>query len=236
MIDGRATVDILLAHDGMAVEGCSLASLLAGRNVALIGDELIQFAAVEQLGPRHVRLSTLLRGRRGTEPAMAGHAAGERFILIEPSQMISTPIAIERLGVTMRVRAASAGASPDSGPDVGAIVDGRFLRPLAPAFLKAHRDEAGDVLIQWVRRDRTQWGWLDGSDAGIEAGYRYRLRLVPAGGAERVATVDGPAFAYRLADQLADHGGPVGSLMIEVAQISPQMGPGDIAARLVTLP
>lgn len=236
MIDGRATVDILLAHDGMAVEGCSLPSLLAGRNVALIGNELVQFAAVEQLGPRHVRLLTLLRGRRGTEAAMAGHAAGERFILIEPSQMISAPIAIERLGATMRVRAALSGAAPDSGPDIGTVVDGRFLRPLAPAFLNARRDGAGDILIEWIRRDRTQWGWLDGGDADAEAGYRYRLRLAPAGGSERVATVDGPAFTYRLADQMADRGSPVDSLLVEIAQVSPRMGPGDSAARLITLP
>lgn len=236
MIDRRSWVDVLLAHDDMAVEGCALSSLLAGRNIALIGNELVQFATAEQLGPRHVRLSTLLRGRRGTEDAIAGHIAGERFVLIDTPQMISTPVAIERLGLTIRARAALFGAPTDSGPTVDIVMEGRFLRPLAPAFLTARRNESGDIVIRWVRRDRTQWGWLDGGDASAESDYRYRLRIVPSGGAERVVNVEGPAFTYGLAEQLADRGGPVGVLEIDITQIDSRLGPGATASRLFILP
>jgi hypothetical protein len=56
-------------------------AIMAGANLALIGDELIQFGRAEQLGPGLFRLSHLLRGRRGTEWAAAGHSVGDVFCL-----------------------------------------------------------------------------------------------------------------------------------------------------------
>lgn len=42
-------------------------ALLAGRNLMLVGGELIQFAEAQRIGPAQYRLSVLLRGQRGTE-------------------------------------------------------------------------------------------------------------------------------------------------------------------------
>ena len=55
------------------------AAPVGGANLAMLGEELIQFGTAEQTGPSTFRLSRLLRGRRGSEWAMAGHALGERF-------------------------------------------------------------------------------------------------------------------------------------------------------------
>ena len=64
------------------------AALALGRNLALIGRELIQFEAAERTGPGSYRLGGLRRGLRGTEWAMADHVAGEPFLLIEEGRLV----------------------------------------------------------------------------------------------------------------------------------------------------
>jgi hypothetical protein len=68
---GQVEVEVLA--DSMWLESCSESAVLAGGNLALIGDEIFQFATAEALGNRRFRLSGLLRGRRGTELAVATH-------------------------------------------------------------------------------------------------------------------------------------------------------------------
>ena len=54
-------------------------ALMAGANLALVGDELLQFGRAEQLGPGRFRLSRLLRGRRGTEWAARTQPSASHF-------------------------------------------------------------------------------------------------------------------------------------------------------------
>jgi hypothetical protein len=57
-------------------------AVLNGANVCVIGDEVLQFQTATLIGDNQYRLSRLLRGRLGTEWAIAGHVAGERFIML----------------------------------------------------------------------------------------------------------------------------------------------------------
>jgi hypothetical protein len=102
--DRDATLDILLLSDRMWLESRSEQSVLAGANLALIGDELVQFTRAEAIAPRTFRLSGLLRGRRGREAPVAGHLAGERFVLIDEAAMLACPLPVELAGATIRVR------------------------------------------------------------------------------------------------------------------------------------
>src|SRR3546814_1638822 len=88
--DDAATMEVELLAEGMVLTGASDDALLRGANLCLAGDELLQFGRAEQWGARHYRLSHLLRGRRGTEWAMAAHDIGEPFMLIEADSL--TPV------------------------------------------------------------------------------------------------------------------------------------------------
>src|SRR3546814_573028 len=110
--DDRNAVEVELDHEGMWLEGRADESLLAGANLALIDDELVQFGHVEQLGGHRFRLSRLLRGRRGTEWASADHEAGGRFILIEPAVTGVTDLPVSRLGSSIRFRGTGPGEDP----------------------------------------------------------------------------------------------------------------------------
>src|SRR5690606_242236 len=73
LFDLAGSVEVELLHAAMMLHDADTAGLVAGRNLALLGDELIQFGRAEPLGSARWRLSRLTRGRRGTEWAIAGH-------------------------------------------------------------------------------------------------------------------------------------------------------------------
>ena len=89
LIDLARTVDVQLIGAGWLESRDDLA-LANGDNLALLGQELIQFGAAEPLGEGRFRLSRLLRGRRGTEWAAALHETEEPFALIDPDMVAAT--------------------------------------------------------------------------------------------------------------------------------------------------
>jgi hypothetical protein len=219
------SVDIELLADNLWLESRSAASVIAGANLALLGSELIQFSTAEALGPRRFRLSGLLRGRLGTEVAIASHAGGERFVLIDQGRMLSFDPSLDGLGRVFRFRPAGVGDLA-----VGSIElrpAGRALCPLSPAHLTLSL-AAGDVTARWIRRSRTGFGWSDFIDAPLsEASEAYRIEVMLDGRPVRTATTAVPSFTYTMADRLADGDGALVS--IAVSQLSELVGPGDAA-------
>ena len=83
LFDRSATVTVELIASDMALSDATARKLGEGANRALLGGELLQFARAVPLGNRQWRLEALLRGRGGTESAVAGHSTGERFVLLD---------------------------------------------------------------------------------------------------------------------------------------------------------
>lgn len=82
LFDDVTALDVELLAPDMVLAGASDDALLRGANLCLLGQELLQFGRAVRLGPRQYRLSRLLRGRRGTEWAIAMHGIGEDFLLM----------------------------------------------------------------------------------------------------------------------------------------------------------
>ncbi len=223
--DAHASVDVELLADAMWLEGRTPDAVLAGGNLALIGDELVQFVTATAIGSRRFRLSGLLRGRRGSEAAIAGHAAGEGFVLIEPERLGVFDAPAEMIGRRLIVRAAGMW---DAVPVTAMLpLAARALRPLPPAALRAVPD-AGGLRATWRRRSRAGFGWTDFADAPLgEDSELYRLEVRWDGIVVRTATAAAPAFDYSAAMATAD--GVAGPFEIAVAQIGAQTGPGGFA-------
>ncbi|UZK68670.1 phage tail protein [Sphingomonas sp. S1-29] len=133
-IEDRAhTILVELAHGEMLLGHADRAALDRGANLALVGDELIQFGAAVQESARRWRLSRLWRGRLGTEAAIAGHGAGKRFALLAPESVVTIDLPLSAIGGTIRVGAVGiADAAPvEIVVPVGGI--GRAARAGAPA-------------------------------------------------------------------------------------------------------
>lgn len=216
LTDENGSIVIALLNDAMWLEGRSEAALVRGANLALLGDELIQFGNVESLGERRFRLSRLLRGRLGTEWAMAAHGPDEAFMLIGAESMRAVDPPLAALGGEARMLAAGIGDGPD-GVLALRTISGEAVRPPSPVHLAAETLANGDISLSWVRRSRRGWVWLDGGDVPLgEESEAYRLS-VRGDGFERSVTLAEPRYLYTAAEQAAD--GATGTLVIEVAQL-----------------
>ena len=217
--DRFSSVEVEVRSERDWLEGLSPKAVLAGGNLALVGDELIQFSAAQALGPRRFRLHGLLRGRRGTEAAATGHRAGVRFVLIDPQRMLAIEAPLEMLGRMGRVKAIGAGDADTEA--VTFTVAAAALRQLAPVHLTARR-VGGDLLVSWVRRSRAGFGWMDFVDAPLsEAREAFAISVMRDGRVVQQASSPVPHFVYAAADIAAD-----GGTEIRVAQCSADIGPG----------
>ncbi|MGA9583542.1 MAG: hypothetical protein WBR13_16400, partial [Allosphingosinicella sp.] len=96
-------------------------------------------------------------------------------------------------------------------------VAGETMRPPPPVHLRAERLANGDLALSWVRRSRSGWVWLSGSDTPLgEESESYRLTLA-GDGFERSVTLAAPAYLYGSAEQAAD--GLSGPLTVEIVQL-----------------
>ncbi|HEX7781170.1 MAG TPA: hypothetical protein VF509_00015, partial [Sphingobium sp.] len=219
LFDTVSRIEVEMLADWMALHPADDAALLNGANLCLIGRELLQFGTVVQTGARTFRLSRLLRGRRGTEWAMAGHAAGEALLMIDQDRLAVVPDEAVHAGATLSMLAIGIGDSVPATAEI--VVTGEALIPLPPVHLAQEGDGAGGVLVRWTRRSRVGWRWLDGVDAPLgEESERYAVRVLDGDVVVRSAETTVPTWAYDAAmasaDAIAGHAGP---LTVEIRQV-----------------
>jgi hypothetical protein len=173
LVDTRHVADVLLGHDGMTLSSADRQALDRGANLALIGDELVQFAEAIPLAAGMWRLAGLRRGRRGT--AAVSHPAGARFVLIERGALLVLPLTDARPGDRVHVAATGVGDG-GGGPQATAVLSGVSIAPPSPVALGTTDAANADALVRWTRRSRLGWNWEDGRDAPlVEEGERYRV-------------------------------------------------------------
>lgn len=209
IIDRRNAIVVAIAHAAMVLADADDAGLDAGLNLALVGNELVQFGEAEPLGGGRWRLSRLWRGRRGTEGAVGTAVAGDRFVLIDPA-MLAVRDSIAGIGADVAILA-TAPADGD-GVEAGARLTGASVLPPAPVHPRVEAAPGGGAMLRWTRRSRIGWRWLDGVDVPLgEEAERYRVRITPGTGDELTETVT-------LAE-LPLPSGLSGPVLIEVRQI-----------------
>jgi Putative phage tail protein len=216
LIDRINRVEVQLVHPGLTLADANEDALLSGANLAMIGDELLQFGRAEPLGSGRWRLSELWRGRRGTEEAVGTQAFGARFVLIEPLALTRLPAAAALDGV--RVMAVGVGDSAGVIA-LGPMVVGAGVRPFPPAHLK-WAASGNDILVRWTRRSRDGWRWRDSVEVPLgEALERYRVTKVAAGRPDLVVETSVPEWVYGPAERAADFAAGAVSATVSIVQI-----------------
>lgn len=200
------------------------------KNRALLGDEQLNFATAEDNGDGTWTLSGFKRGRRGTEWACAGHAAGERFVML--ANVDDVPQGLSEVGTELPFRAVTTGRGlAGTLPVTVAPFTGASLKPYAPCHLEAFKQADGDWLFTWVRRTRVGGAWVSGTTTPLsEASEEYEI-TVGDGVDEDTITVTSPTYTWSLADQTTLTGGEVlvEDLVWSVAQVSDAVGAGFLA-------
>lgn len=234
--DRISAIDVELLSDDMTLESATEASVLAGANLVLAGSEVLQFATTTPIGARRFRLTTLLRGRRGTEAATGQHAAGERFVVLDINRLANVDLPIDTFNAPLIVKALGPGDDIASVPPQLIMPAGMALRPLSPATLSLRRQDDGGWLVTWTRRSRAGFGWIDGIDAPLgEDSEHYRLTLSLDGIIVRVTDVTEARWMYNGTAFTADGGTRASILVVAVAQVSATVGPGTAALTTIDL-
>jgi hypothetical protein len=180
VIDRRNAIIVELAHAGMRLADADQPGLDSGMNLALIGDELIQFGEAEALGGTRWRLTQLWRGRRGTEAATGQAMPGDRFVLID-SVSLSMHDGVAAIGAAVAVLATA--PADGEGIEAEAQLSGASVLPPSPVHLRIAAEPGGATRLSWIRRSRAGWRWVDGVDAPLgEETEAYQVRIVPAAG------------------------------------------------------
>lgn len=141
-----------------------LEGMLNGENLAIIGNELIQFANSDEVSEGVWDISYLLRGRKGS--ATESHPIGSRFILLNRSTLTAVPANLSDIGRTLTFRATSFGTSVDQGVVTSITYGGISQTEREVGYLTARRD-GSNAVIEWQGIGRL------GSGAQVAHGLRF---------------------------------------------------------------
>jgi Putative phage tail protein len=192
--DLHTSAVVRLHHPDMVLKDADEAQLSAGKNIALIGQEIVQFAKAKPLGNGRYALSSFTRGLGGTEQHIDTHDPDEEFVLFEPT--VATSISPNHFTLFQAAEFAALGRD-DAMPVTAAIqVPGRALKPWQPVHLNYRFNSSGDLELVWIRRSRAGSSWVDYVE--IPLAEEVEEYLVQWGNSANnqlgVAVVDNPKF------------------------------------------
>ncbi len=216
LIDRTNVVDVQLVHSGLTLSDADKDALLSGANLAMIGDEALQFGRAATLGSGLWRLSELWRGRRGTEWAVVPHAADTPFVVIEAE-------ALARLtgsAAVANVNVMAVGVGETTGViATGPAEAGAGVRPLSPITVTIVAS-GDDRIISWTRRSRDGWRWRDAVDVPIgEESERYRVTKSGPGLPDSMVELATPGWTYGASERAADFAAGASAVNFSIVQV-----------------
>ncbi|MFZ7338087.1 phage tail protein, partial [Comamonas jiangduensis] len=231
VFDESSTLDVRVW--GQLASSTREAMLLDERvNALLVGAEVVRFRHAELLevdeatNERSYRLSSFLRGQRGTEWAMAAHVANERCVLLAAAMRRVTSQSNE-MQVPMQLKVLTSGKLLSSVEPREFVDTGVALKPFSVAGLRALLDADG-VHLRWQRRTRLACRY--GGNTPVvplgEAAQSFRVQVWQDNTLLRTELVSVPQLVYSPAMR-ADDGLLGGELLrFAVAQVSAAVGAG----------
>lgn len=227
VFDYENTVNVTLIEGEL--ESASQLSVLNGENMAVLGDEIIQFQTATLVSGTTYQLSGLLRGRLGTEWAMSEHSAGDRFVLVNSATWSRVPMDESLIGSTRYYKPRMVGASLASAPITSLSNQAVGLKPYRGAHLRGERDGSGNLTITWKRRTRIGGGWRDSVDVSLgETTESYEVDIVSGSPLSviRTISVSDESASYTAAQQISDFGSTQSAVMVKVYQLNETVGRG----------
>ncbi len=223
--DDFTTIDVLLTFGEL--QSVTDIAVLNGANACVIGDEIIQFATATLLDTNKYRLSRLLRGRLGTEWAVSGHVAGERFVLLT-NAVARELMASSGWGISKKYKPVTVGSTLGATAAQDFTYSARALKPYSPAHITGSRNGGGDLTIGWQRRTRLNGDWRDAVDVPLsEESERYEVEIMDGMTVMRTITgLTAPTASYTAAQQTTDFGSAQSSVDVKVYQLSAAIGRG----------
>ncbi len=234
--DNLNELKIIMSVGGANLVSVSALEMLNGANGAALlktnGEvEVLQFQDVVLETDGSYTLSTLLRGRRGTDSMSFGHTLGEVFILLTGATGDKVLLELAERNLTRFYRGLGTGQLFEDGERLTLASLHRALMPYAPSGVKAVEDGSNNIDFTWSRRTRVGGELQDflGEVPLNEDTEEYEIDILDGPGGSIVQSATGlttPAFEYLNADIITDFGSVPSTIDVQVYQISAQVGRG----------
>jgi len=198
------------------------------QNLGLFGDEFIAWKNAELIGTNRYRLTTLLRGQRGTEWAISEHNSGEDFVLLRGTGKKLIRVSGDRadIGKTLIFRAVHVGASVDEISNLTTLkVTGEALKTYAPTNIHITKNTTNnDLIIHWTLRTRRYGAMINGVGISQVDSELVVLKIIKDDQFIRTINTTESQYIYLASQQIEDHGTLQSEISIEVAQNSDLVG------------
>jgi hypothetical protein len=213
-------------------------SVFTGGNVLAIenedgGWEVLQFANATLIAPNTWMLSRLLRGQAGTENAMRDPVlAGARVVVLNSAlQQLSLPQ--DQYALPLHYLWGPKGRPISDSAYQGGVLEfeGVGMRPFAPCQLRAAYSDGDDLLLSWIRRDRSPAsdGWDQTEIPMSETSEAYDVEILDGSGAVKraFASVTSASLVYSASQIVSDFpSGLPSPFRFTVYQLSTAVGRG----------
>jgi hypothetical protein len=232
--DDVTTIDLKVTNGIDLFQSSTDLEVLNGANALAIttanGPEIIQFVNVTQLDAGTVRISRLLRGRRGTDaPAITdNHGTTEDFALLIQGGIITFTMPLALRNTVLAYRGVTLNSFIEDAPIEFFAYTGQDMIPYHVVEESAVTDGGGDVDIVWTRRTRFN-GELE-DETGIvplnEQVESYEIDIVDPAGPTVLRTLTSAveSVSYTAAQQATDTA--PATIEIEIYQMSGVVGRG----------
>ncbi len=214
IIDTASRLTVQLVDPQFQLVSTTPERLSEGANLALLGEELLQFLHAQPLGEGLWMISGLLRGRAGTQAAIAGHLPDEAFLLLDGLTAMPTSAIPQGSAPAQFAAIGQSDAEPVAAPLRLRGMASLPLAPCHPRWTPAADVAAGGGILSWTRRSRRGGLWLDGADAPLaEQAEQYLVEATFTDGTTRNWLTNEPRLALSAADH-AQLGAPDAQVLL----------------------
>jgi hypothetical protein len=197
-------------------------------NLALIGDEIIQFKNAELIADNNYILSNIKRGLNGTEGEISNHLEGDRFVLLDDN-IISINLPKSLIANDLYIKAVSFKGFIEDVDAKTINFKANSIKPLAVVNGTYSIDSiTEDIEISWNRRSRIGYSWLADSPPILEDIEKYHIDIIDSFGevVRSLEVIDSNKVTYSQAQQVEDFGSTQTDIELNIYQISSYLGRG----------
>jgi len=209
-------------------------------NAMAVGNELIQFLDATLVSEGVYRLSRLLRGSRGTEWAMEGHASNEQCVLLRTQGLRRVLPEGSSVGLSRYYKAVTLGRSLATTTPMTFTNNAIGLKPFSLFDLRANRDDYDTVIFTMQRRSRLSVRVLGALGINVPLGEdaeSYELDILSessdGGTVVRTITSSSLTIEYTATQQATDGLVPGEPIHVRAYQVSATVGRGYILEDIV---
>jgi len=223
-IDDQVGFQITFSNDDVdQISSITRTQLMAGHNLALLGDEIISFMDITPVSGYTYSITGIYRGRLDT--VTTDHSAGEDFFFGGTSHFRRISAPEIQTGVTRQFKMvpynikSTGDIATASGIEL--TITGRAKEPYTPWNIKANDEEwyplyTTDIVLDWDSRIRGTGAGVGDADTVTDTTPTYEgafdIDTVVSGSVVRSTTVSGLTWTYTSAMNISDNG----ALMDEV--------------------